>query len=242
MVLLVLMITKLKKGQIMTTQNQFPENDDQFQEHEITKVELSEDGTFYMVTMDDSFGFAIPKTKDIDVNPGDTLRTYGKGFGYRVRGIFINGHKVSYYTEAEFEVKRLRDTYGESCKDWLERWDKGDLVWSVSMGGMGPGYEQCIQIMVAEMLRYLVRKDTCLEELMDDDLAEFNTEFEHWAEQADFIKKLGPSGAQYGAAKNLAFILWRKGPVEALTDSVVEKRLIMVSKDFPSYEPETDET
>ena len=242
MVLLVLMTTKLKKGQIMTTQNQFPENDDQFQEHKISKAELSEDGTFCTVTMDSGFLIGVPEVEGVEINPGDTIRLYGKGFGYSTRGIFINGNKVNYYTEAEFKVKHLTDTYGSSCKDWLKRWDKDEPVWSVSMGGLGPGYEQCIQIMVAEMLRYLVRKDTCLEELMDDDLAEFNTEFEHWAEQADFIKKLGPSGAQYGAAKNLALVLWQKGPVEALTDPVIKERLIMVSKTFPSYEPETDKT
>lgn len=29
----------------------------------------------------------------------------------------------------------------------LAAWDAGEPVWSCDMGGMGPGYEQCIQIM-----------------------------------------------------------------------------------------------
>lgn len=30
--------------------------------------------------------------------------------------------------------------------DLLKRWDAGDPIWSIEMGGLGPSHEQCIQI------------------------------------------------------------------------------------------------
>ena len=49
-------------------------------------------------------------------------------------------------------------------------------------------------------------------------------------------EKLGLSGSQFGAAQNLAMTLYRRGPVEALSDPKVKDRLIQVSKTFPSFE------
>ena len=44
------------------------------------------------------------------------------------------------------------------------------------------------------------------------------------------------SGLQFGAAQNLAMSLYRRGPIEALSDPKVKDRLIPVSKTFPSFE------
>ena len=46
--------------------------------------------------------------------------------------------------------------YGKDAVEWLRRWDAGEGVWSIEMGGIGPGYEQCIQITAAEILRYMI--------------------------------------------------------------------------------------
>jgi hypothetical protein len=32
-------------------------------------------------------------------------------------------------------------------------WDAGRVIWTVEMGGLGPGYEQTIQTLVVELLR-----------------------------------------------------------------------------------------
>lgn len=53
----------------------------------------------------------------------------------------------------------MSDLYPKSVKEWLEKWDSGESVWSVEMGGLGPEYEQCIHITAAELMRSLV--DTC---------------------------------------------------------------------------------
>lgn len=139
-------------------------------------------------------------------------------------------------TRQELELKIAGETFGSSCKEWLERWDNGGPVWAVSLAGkFGPGYEQCIQIMTAEMLRYLITKDVDVDRLLDDELAEFETQFEFWAEQTNFMKELKPSEIQYEYAKRSAFGLWGQGPVRVLSHFLVADRLIMVSKTFPSY-------
>lgn len=47
------------------------------------------------------------------------------------------------------------------------------------------------------------------------------------------IKKLGLSGAQWGAALNLATRIYRDGPRAVMTDDRVKDRHIQVSKNFP---------
>src|SRR5271166_5092790 len=39
------------------------------------------------------------------------------------------------------------------AKEQLRRWDNGDSIWSIEMGGFGPGYEQALQICAIEIVR-----------------------------------------------------------------------------------------
>lgn len=122
----------------------------------------------------------------------------------------------------------------EECKAQLAKWDAGDLVWTVEMGGMGPGYEQAIQITAFEILRHLV--SAAPDHSNWDDEAE-------WAKARDVIDKavgpvvngIGLSGAQWGAAMGLATRFYMKGP-KAARKEVDDDRSIMVSKNFPSLE------
>jgi hypothetical protein len=34
--------------------------------------------------------------------------------------------------------------FASECRELLEKLDKGEPIWTLEMGGMGPGYEQCI--------------------------------------------------------------------------------------------------
>lgn len=130
--------------------------------------------------------------------------------------------------------KQLQDMYGLDAADWLSRWDANTPVWSVEMGGMGPGYEQAIQITAAEFLRFMVSED------FDHRTWESK---EKWAEDRDtinahghsneVISKLGLSGAQAGAALSLATQFYMRDPWVALSDTMVKERLIQVSKEFP---------
>lgn len=124
--------------------------------------------------------------------------------------------------------------YGVDADDWLKKWDAGEIVWSIEMGGLGPGYEQCIHITAAEILRYLLNKKY--------DASKWDN-IETWEKDRDDIqqmsfnnseiKKLGLSGAQWGAALSLATTLYRQGPRAVMTDEKVKDRHIQVQKTFP---------
>lgn len=129
--------------------------------------------------------------------------------------------------------------YPETVEDALERWDAGDPIFTVEMGGLGPGYEQCIHIVCFSLLR---RFKDAPRELFDDsedsrrkidDMMD-----EHlWADPE--IKALGLSGAQAGAGKTLAYRAIRDG-WRALVLSAKKQcpdRLIQVRKGFPGAKP-----
>lgn len=199
------------------------------QSNVIEKTEACSDGD-YACLLDSGWSFYIFGKHGVIPKVGDKLTLWGKGIGYSVRGIAINDVVLYYKTEEEARIKHLKDTYGKSIEDWLKRWDSGYSVWSVSMGGLGPGYEQAIQIMAVEFVRALVATDY--------KSTGFNDEAAYKSLKEEFynsyvVEKIQPSGSQIGAAMNIAMVLYRKGPVEALTDEAVKDRLIQVSKYFP---------
>lgn len=133
--------------------------------------------------------------------------------------------------------EKIRDyLYPESVEEVLARWDSGDSIFTVEMGGLGPGYEQCIHIVCFNLIRAF--KDARRElfddsepsrkkigELMDKHL---------WADAE--IERLGLSGAQAGAGKQLAYRAIRDG-WRAMIESAKAHdpdRLIQVSKGFPT--------
>ena len=112
-------------------------------------------------------------------------------------------------------------------------WDAGRTVWTLGMGGLGPGYEQAIQILMMEILRD--RADTDTSQLPPEDWAD---ETVARCDQAC----LGFSGAQVGAAKQLAWAFLKHGPEgfwEFLGGEAPERSRdrIQVSKSFPSAPP-----
>ena len=100
-----------------------------------------------------------------------------------------------------------KSLYPESAKDAVERWDAGETVWTLEMGGLGPGYEQAIQTFMIEILREAVMRGKPAAEYTND----------NWRAMADAVlhtmdKELGGlSGAQYGGACWLAYQLYSKG-------------------------------
>lgn len=205
----------------------FPEADLEFEDHVIHEVE-QHDGS-YTIKHE---GWCLWCGESCPVEPkvGDTARFYGKGIGHRIRGLFINGVKIWYLTPAEDEQKSYEDLYGRDAQDWLDRWDTSKGVFSIEMGGLGSGYEQAIQITAAEALRwFLANKPTWTDETWNDVRERLQASmFEN-----DEVKKLGLSGAQYGAPVNLAGHLYRKGPIGVLKDERLKERHIQVNKHFP---------
>src|SRR5947207_3276662 len=118
-----------------SSQATFPADDTQFVENQISDVKRESDGTFSI----GSGGWHLWCGKDCPIEPkvGQIARQYGKGIGARVRGLFIDGVKVWYRTEAEDKEQSEIESYGADATDWLARWDAGRSVWSIEMGGMG---------------------------------------------------------------------------------------------------------
>lgn len=87
--------------------------------------------------------------------------------------------------------------------DIVAAWDAGQTIWSLNLGGLGPGYDQAIQVAVIEILR----------DHLGDPLPTEQDERQAWAGKtlARIDATLGLSGAQWGAAKWLAFQILRTG-------------------------------
>lgn len=215
----------------------FPD-DPEFQEHVLTKVEADEGGWHIF---HDAVGFWCPDTLTIEPRPGMTARFYGKGLGlgHCVRGLYINGRKAFYRTEAEDNDKFEIDLYGKDAADWLARWDAGKIVWTIEMGGLGPSYEQCIHITCAEILREMLNggyDTTKWYDEADKATAQWKRDRERIDEKVTplpIINQLGLSGAQWYAALNIASFLYRRGPRWIMNDPAVKDRHIQVRKSFP---------
>lgn len=117
-------------------------------------------------------------------------------------------------------------TYNEttSIDDVLAEWDRGGIVWSVEMGGLGPGYEQAIQVLAIELLRDMKAQPLPLGDTFGDwgdaTVSRINSQC------------LGFSGAQVGAAKSIAYRIIRDGYHAAL-QSAPDDRRIQISNCWP---------
>ncbi len=212
----------------------FPPNDDQFEDTHIAKATKHEDGS-YTIDRADGWSFLVPKDSIIKPEAGMPARFYGKGIGSTVRGLFICGIQVFYRTEEEDKARHEIELFGEDAADWLARWDAGKTVWSIKMGGLGPGYEQAIQITAAEILRHLLEAKYDAEAWQDKDAWKRDREA---IEKAGFANKTisdlgGITGAQHGAAMNIAVCLYRDGPRHIMGLEEIKDRHIQVSRDFP---------
>jgi hypothetical protein len=211
----------------------YPANDNQFEDKAITRVEAQSDGT-YAVTWDDGFSLWLGKDCPVIPKVGQIGRMYGHGIGSPVRGLFIDGVRVWYRTEAEEKEHREIQSYGADAADWLDRWDSDKGIWSISMGWLGPGYEQAIQVTTAEIVRWFLtnKPDVAVWENRDIQRQVLD-EMEAEVIESPAVKVLGLSGAQWGAAVNLAAMLYNKGPRSVMTDERVKDRHIQVSRRFP---------
>ncbi len=211
----------------------YPQNDKQFEDVHITKVDKKH-GDGWGIERSDGWHFHIPGDSPIEPMAGMQVRFYGKGIGFPVRGIFLAGVRVFYRTEAEEKEHQEIQSYGADAADWLKRWDDGRGVWSIEMGGLGPGYEQCIHITCAEILRHMLTKNYDPAKWSDTESWKHDCDdIESMSHENATIKALGLSGAQWGAAMNLAVMFYRKGPRAVMTDKRVKDRHIQVSRTFP---------
>lgn len=122
------------------------------------------------------------------------------------------------------------ETPDEECQYLLRAWDEGAVIGTCEMGGIGPGYEQCIHIIAFEMLRAML-KEKPSREPEEFVWAKLDPIFDEHL--VDTIEKLGPSGAQWGAAKSIASMFYLQGYREGY-NKIPKDRLIQISNNFPT--------
>ena len=128
----------------------------------------------------------------------------------------------------------MNEMIPETVTDALAKWDAGESVWAISMGGLGPGYEQAIQILAFEIMREFVSDGVA--EMPDDELDEKKDAMQSRIDAV--VHRLdgacyGFSGAQVAAATNFAFCVLRRGYRTALEAEAVKDRHIQVSRAWP---------
>ncbi len=115
-----------------------------------------------------------------------------------------------------------RFLYG-NLDEAVKAFKEGRSVWTIEMGGLGPGYEQCIQVLAWTIIERFNGKKI--------DPKTFNKVTEPIVSELD--KKLGGfSGAQVGVAIHLAYHFLTKGYEGVLTDQQVKDRHIQFSNDW----------
>jgi hypothetical protein len=121
-----------------------------------------------------------------------------------------------------------------SLKGAIENWRKGNQVWSAELGGIGPGYEQAIQILLWEIL-----SDWGDKPVPEPDGENYLAEYTKFVDAV--VHKLdsdcgGFSGAQVGAARATAYQFLTYGYREMM-GRLPQDRAILVSKAFPRASP-----
>ncbi|MFN7301822.1 MAG: hypothetical protein ACK5U7_10150 [Bacteroidota bacterium] len=111
------------------------------------------------------------------------------------------------------EAHEVSETVGEA----LAAWDAGKPVVTIEMGGMGDGYEHAIQSLAFEIIRTWQHTVPQGEEITDERWRLMGIDRDGIVARMD--KEHGFSGAQVGAASNLAACVVRRGYRNAVMDS-----------------------
>jgi len=123
------------------------------------------------------------------------------------------------------------DHMAQTIEEAVSRWKKDDVVNTIEMGGLGPGYEQCIQIGVFSVA----------EKLIGNKFPEGNEALNKYLHEVlhQCIKEQkglsGLSGAQAGAIMNLAYHYVKDGYLECIKKIAQDDpdRIILVNRSFP---------
>lgn len=108
-----------------------------------------------------------------------------------------------------------------TLKQAVKQYDSGSPIWSIEMGGLGPGYEQGIQLSCFEIikkLKFIAPKgnQATINKRLDDALS-----------IVDKRHNIGHSGASAGASMWLAYKFMKTGYAETI-NTAPKNRLIQV--------------
>lgn len=197
--------------------------------HEAEIEAVTERGEGYEISQGGGWICWLEKAYGVEPTPGETLTMWGKRFGV-IRGMAV-GKRVAFYRSASDQKAHSQiQTYGADAADWLRKWDAGEGVWTITMGGLSAGYDQAINLIAAEFIRALIK--------LAPDKAEWSDDLRPMidAECAEAVSHLGLSGAQYGVALSFAWRLYRDGPIKAVAEAPDDRR-IQASKGYPTLDP-----
>jgi hypothetical protein len=113
----------------------------------------------------------------------------------------------------------------KSLKNWLVDYDNGITMNTVSMGGFGDGYEMALQECAIEAMRNL--QNTSVPDSQEEFVEFLNEAIDKAADKLDATH--GFSGAQVGAAKNIAAVFWKQTPDVGIKKAPAE-RIIQIYK------------
>ena len=126
----------------------------------------------------------------------------------------------------------------QEVQEMLRKWDSGDTIWTIEMGGFGPGYEQALQICMVEICRAAI-KDPCRQDENDEQYSNrFKVLRDNVVHAIDSMCG-GFSGSQVDAATQIAFRFVTDGPEKAFASFKEQRsddfsdRHIMISKFWP---------
>ena len=126
-----------------------------------------------------------------------------------------------------FDKTKNRENMSEHLRKWIADYDNGNVMESVEMGGMGYGYEQAIQECAIETMRNLQ-----MVKMPKKDKTFSNALSVASDSAVDLLKAYGYSGAQVGAARNIAAVYWKQTPAKgiALMRDIDPNRIIKIQK------------
>jgi hypothetical protein len=116
--------------------------------------------------------------------------------------------------------------FKDTTEQVIRKWKKGESVWSVSLGGIGPSYEQAIQVLLFEIVCSWANGP------LIDEQGKITLFFEkHCEKVANSLTAWGLSGAQYSSAMISAAQILKFGYSEMM-NKAPQDRLIQVSNDM----------
>lgn len=98
------------------------QDDLEFEVVRLTKVEVATGGG-WSVERDDGWSFFVPAESPVVPHVGSEARFYGRGIGYTVRGLVING-QVAFYRTAEEQERLHREQCEEQARQRREKFEQ----------------------------------------------------------------------------------------------------------------------
>jgi len=108
-------------------------------------------------------------------------------------------------------------------KEVVKKWKSGDTIWSVELGGLGPGYEQALQNFLFDLFAYLVKSKIPLKSLSND--KKYSKRYEDICDKIAKGREL--TGAMVGSARATAYQFYKYGYAERMK-TAPDDRMIQV--------------